>query len=80
MGGSDFANSAPNRKYPSVYLIDDSISDKVAELFTNPGVVKPHGRREQRIIRGAFKVSFEGLEKPIDPNALLNNLRKVYLR
>ena len=50
MGGSYFANPAPNRKYPSVYPIDNSISDKVPELFTNLGVVKSHGKREQQII------------------------------
>ena len=50
MGESYFANPAPNRKYPSVYPIDDSISDKAPELFTNLGIVKSHRRREQQII------------------------------
>ena len=47
MGVSYFANPTPNRKYLSVYPIDENISDKVPELFTNLGVVKSHGRREQ---------------------------------
>ena len=80
MGGSYFANPAPNREYPGVYPIDDGISDKIPEMFANLGIVKSHGRKEQQIISGTFKVSFEGHEKLINPNALPNNFHKVHLR
>ena len=79
MGGSYFANPAQTASTPAstqfttVSVIKSRNCSQILALSSRMG----RGNSESW---GAFKVSFERFKKPIDPNALLNNLHKVYLR
>lgn len=62
MGGSYFAIPASNRKYHSVYPIDDSISDKVPEFSQTLALSSRMGGGKSESYEEPIKFPLKGLK------------------